>query len=44
MFTMAISPCMFTVTESDRAPEDPRIELSMAENVLKPVPSPSGAP
>ena len=37
---MLISHYRFTVTESSMAPEDPRIELSMAENLLKPVPTP----
>ena len=37
MLTMLISPYEFTVTELSRAPEDPRNELSMAQNLLKPV-------
>ena len=44
MFTVVISPCMFAVTESGMAPKDPRIELSMVENVPEPISSPSGAP
>ena len=37
MLTMLISPYEFAVTESSRAPEDHRNELSMAKNLLKPV-------
>ena len=44
MLTMPISPYMFTVTESSRAPKDPRFELSMVKNVLKPVFTPHHVP
>ena len=31
---MLISLCIFTVIKSSMAPEDPRIELSVAENLI----------
>ena len=40
MFTMLTSLYMFAVPDLSMAPKDPRIELSMVENVLKPVSNP----
>ena len=40
MLTMLISPSVFTVNKSSIAPKDPRIELSMVQNVLQLVSTP----
>ena len=40
MLTMTISPYMFAIIESSRAPTDPKIELSMLQNVPKLVSNP----